>query len=153
MRTQIGTIFVASLAGFVGGLAANQLLTDTRVLAQADVPSKLLRVQRLELVDRSGLVRGVLDATDNQLPRLEFMDHFEGKKRSLLLNPSMIQMKIGEQSAIISTAGASFFAGKNRALLDLGTGFGSHPQLIISSPSGAGRVSSLPLTSRTVMEK
>ena len=143
MRHSLRTIAIAFLAGLAGSFVGNRLIVAVPVFAQAEAAPKVLRVQRLELVDRTGLLRAVLDATENQLPRLEFKDQFDGKERSLLINPSMVHMKLGDQSATLSAMGTSIAAGKNAILLDVGAvGFGAHPQLIISSASGTGRISS-----------
>ena len=142
MRQSLFTIFVAFLTGLAGSIVGNRLYLSTPAFAQADAGPKVMRVERLELMDRAGLVRAVLDASENQLPRLEFKDQSGGKERSLVLNPSMVQMKLGDQSATFSTMGAMFFAGKNAIALDMDTvGFGD-PRLMISSASGVSSVRS-----------
>lgn len=148
MRQPLLTLLIAFLAGAAGSVVGNRLILATPAFAQADIAPKVLRVQRLELIDRTGLVRAVLDATENQLPRLEFKDQSDGKPRSLLLNSSAVLMKLGDQSATLSSMGAMFFAGENGIALDLGTLdqgiFGSEggPDLMIRSASGIGRMSS-----------
>jgi hypothetical protein len=59
------------------------------------------------------------------------------------MNSSMVQMKLGDQSAIFSARSAQFFAGKNQILLDNGSiGFAAHPELLISDQYGLAHISS-----------
>jgi hypothetical protein len=144
MRSSQTTIFVAFLAGLAGSLAGNRLFVVSPVFAQTEAtPPRVIRAERIELVDQRGTVRAALDASENQLPRLEFKDKSGGKDQSLLMNSSMVQLRLGDQSATFSTMGAMFFGGKNQIILDSGSmGFAAHPALLISDQGGSSHINS-----------
>jgi hypothetical protein len=69
-------VCLSVFAGLFGGTVANWLATPKSVLAQKAPPvsPKVLRVERLELVDKQGNVRGVLEVLPSGTPRLVLGD-------------------------------------------------------------------------------
>jgi len=146
MRHPFSVVFIAFLAGLAGGLIGVRLVVAQPVLAQSAPIPNVVRAKRFELIDPKGTTRAVLDATDNQLPRLEF-DEPDGSR--VLINAAMLQFKHGNDSAMISTLGAMFSGENKTVLLDPGNsvlGALSGPGLSITDKGYFAQISSVNLT-------
>ena len=96
--TQWNVAVTAICAGLLGGAASNCILVTTPVIAQtAPVHSKVLRTERLELLDHVGKMQAFLEVVSNGTARLYLGDLNKG----VSLSPAGIVVKNGENFALL----------------------------------------------------
>jgi hypothetical protein len=134
MRILIYTTVLAFLAGVAGSFVGSRFFVAESVYAQNGTP-RVLRVERLELVDQTGKVTGQLDGAN---PQLEFRSQAQGQESSVLINSSTIRMKSGQHDVSMAPGfGLLVNSGQNSIALSIT----DLPQVIVSSTSGIASVS------------
>jgi hypothetical protein len=144
-------VLLALVGGLVGGAISNRLFEGLPVFAQASANySKVLKAERLELVNKQGKAVAVFDVQYGPAfpgrsgfpygsPVLTLNDEFDGQARKVSISTARILMSYGKESSVLSPEGG-LMLNSQKGVVQLGFSTllapDGPPALILGAKSG-----------------
>ncbi len=141
------SLLVAFIGGVFGGFVGSSWMNAGTAHAQGD-HSKVLRTERLELVEKEGAVLGSLEVANfsgRQTPVLKLREQGDGDASEISVYPHSVQLKQGDESIMLALNLGLLIelSGGNTIMLGNGNVIGKpHPVLDLRSKFGFAEVSS-----------